>query len=459
MTTEDDSKELAYKRKARKRGKHRKVRIGQVSDKANLRLAVFESRKGKEGKKGVVIFDRDAENNLSWLEKAINDGTYHISAGHDCMRKCPCGKVRKLHKLPYFPDHVEQHALMQILMPYLIRALYYESGASVRGRGMIYAKNRTERWIDEHKSAGRIYYCKLDFVKFYENVNQDTIYDALCSFFGDAGIRYLIHEVVYALPKGLGIGLYPIQTLTNFYMSILCRIVVRLFNVKVEIYCDDVVVLGLDKKEVWKAVNYIQRYANGRMHQELHTGYGVQIIDEHHFLDFVGYRFYFGYTLLRKRMKNKFKRKMHNLRNPMRRYQVAMSYKGWLMHCNGLNLWRKITGMNSFDDFDIPQTEDRDAEGKRIFEGQRVSPGVLVGRVIAFLDVEFGVKSTKHKSGQTNVVSVESNGMKFKFMTNNPKMVEVLHWCADNKKFPFEGKICNKSKGGMPDYHIVGKNE
>lgn len=175
VTTENDSKELAYKRKARKRGKHRKVRIGQVSDKVNLRLAVSESRKGKEGKKGVVIFDRDAENNLSWLEKAINDGTYHTSEGHDCMRRCPCGKVRKLHKLPYFPDHVEQHALMQILMPYFIKALYYESAASVRGRGMIYAKNRTERWIDEHKSTGRIYYCKLDFVKFYENVNQDAI--------------------------------------------------------------------------------------------------------------------------------------------------------------------------------------------------------------------------------------------------------------------------------------------
>lgn len=458
VTTEDVSKELAYKRKARKRGKHRKVRIGQVSDKANLRSAVRESRKGKEGKKGVVIFDRDAENNLSWLEKAINSGTYHTSEGHDCMRRCPCGKVRKLHKLPYFPDHVEQHALMQVLMPYFIKALYIESGASVRGRGMIYAKRRTERWIDEHKSAGRIYYCKLDFVKFYENVNQDAIYDALCRFFGDAGIRYLIREVVYALPKGLGIGLYPIQTLTNFYMSILCRIVAKFFKVKVEIYCDDVVVLGLDKKEVWKAVNYILRYANDRMRQDLHTDYSVQIIDEHHFLDFVGYRFYFGYTLLRKRMKNKFKRKMHNLRNPMRRYQVAMSYKGWLMHCNGLNLWRKVTGMNSFDDFDIPQREDRDADGKRIFDGQRVSPGVLVGRVIAFLDVEFGVRSTKHKSGLTNVVSVESNGIKFKFMTNNPKMVEVLHWCADNNKFPFEGKICNKSKSGMPDYHIVGKN-
>lgn len=261
-----------------------------------------------------------------------------------------------------------------------------------------------------------------------------------------------MHEVIFALPKGLGIG----QTLTNFYMSILCRLVCRKFDVKVEIYCDDVIILGKNKKEVWKAINFILEYANKVMHQQLHDNIGMQIIDDTHFLDFVGYRFYFNHTMLRKRMKEKFKKKMHNLKNPMRRYQVAMSYKGWLMHCDGFNLWKMITKMNSFDDFKMPQIEDRDANGKRMFEGQRMSASYFSERPIVFLDVEFDVNIKVHKSGKSNVVSVEENGQKFKFFTNNKKLVEQLKWCSDNDKFPFLGKLRRMNQSGNPDFRIVG---
>ena len=192
------------------------------------------------------------------------------------------------------------------------------------------------------------------------------------------------------------------------------------------------------------------------MHQQLHDNIGMQIVDESNFLDFVGYRFYFNNTMLRKRMKEKFKKKMHNLKNPMRRYQVAMSYKGWLMHCDGFNLWRTITKMNSFEDFDIPEMDDRDANGKKMFDGQRMSASYFAERPIVFLDVEFDVNSKVHKSGKSNVVSVEENGQKFKFFTNNKKLVAQLQWCSDNNKFPFMGKLRRMNQSGSSDFRIVG---
>lgn len=454
-----DEIELSYKRKARKRKKHRKIRLEQVYTKENLLLAVKNSRRGKERNRGVIIYDKNPVENIQNLQQQLKDELFETSEGHECMRKCPCGKTRKLYKLPYYPDHIVHHALMQVLLPLFHKALYIESGASVKGRGMIYAKRRTERWIDEHKSAGCIYYVKLDFVKFYENISQQKIYDVLCNFFTDKGIRKLLYTIIFALPKGLGIGLYPIQTLANFYMSILCRKVCSSHNVKIEIYCDDVVVLGIDKKEVWKAVNFILDYAKETMGQPIHDNYGMQIIDDTHFLDFVGFRFYFNHTLLRKKMKRKFKKKMHNLKDPVRKYRVAMSYKGWLMHCNGFSLWRSVTSMEDFDSFNIPKMEDRDADGKRIFQGQRVSPCTLQERVLIFHDVEFDVKSVKHKSGKTTLVSVEENGIWYKFMTNNPHMVTTLRWVQENAKFPFRGKIRNMSKGGIADYRIVGTKE
>ena len=327
--------ELAYQRKAKLRKKHRKVRAALVSDMTNLRTAVRKSRKGKEGKKGVVIFDKDPEGNLLRLQQSLTDGTYHTSEGHDCMRRCPCGKIRKLHKLPYYPDHIEQHALMQILMPYLVKALYIESGASVKGRGMMYAKQRTERWIDENKSCGRLYYCKLDFV---------------------------------------------------------------------------------------------------------------------------GYRFYFNHTLLRKRMKQKFKRKMHNLVNPMRRYQVAMSYKGWLIHCNGINLWRKVTHMDSFDDFTMPKFEDRDAEGKRILQGRKGTVAMILNQPMTLQDVEFDVRSQFGKTGLTNIMQVQLGGVTYKLRTSNSYLVKQLKWFQENGHLPLRGwKFINWNLSGIgnPDYRIV----
>lgn len=453
-----DTQELAYKRKAKLRKKHRKVRAELVSDMTNLNMAVRKSRKGKEGKKGVVIFDKDYQGNLQRLQQSLIDGTYHTSEGHDCTRRCPCGKIRKLHKLPYYPDHIEQHALMQILMPHLIRALYFESGASVKGRGMMYAKRRTQRWIDENKSCGRLYYVKLDFVKFYENVDQQVIYSALCDYFTDKGIRRLLYEVIFALPKGLGIGLYPIQTLTNFYMSILCRRVCRKYDVKVEIYCDDVVILGRNKKEVWAAVNFTLEYAHDVMHQELHTNIGMQIIDETHFLDFVGYRFYFNHILLRKRMKEKFKRKMHNLVNPMRRYEVAMSYKGWLIHCNGISLWRKVTNMDTFDDFAMPKFEEKDADGKRIFQGRKGTVAMILNQPMILMDVEFGVRSQYGKTGLTNLMQVQVGSITYKIRTSNSYLVKQLKWFQENDHLPLKGwKFINWNMTGIgnPDYRIV----
>ena len=196
--------ELAYQRKKRLRGKNRKLRISMVYDPLNLRQADIEARRGKDAHKGVRLFDKDPQGNLSLLHDLLKTETYHTSPGHECVRHCPCGKDRVLHKLPYFPDHIENHALMQVIMPTMMRAYYYDSSASIKGKGMHFAERRTKRYIDIHrKHNDRIYFVKLDFVKFYHNIDQEKIYKHLAKKFGNRGVRYLIREIVTACEKGL----------------------------------------------------------------------------------------------------------------------------------------------------------------------------------------------------------------------------------------------------------------
>lgn len=407
--------------------------------------AAKEARKGKKNHKGVRLFDRDAEGNIDRLQRMLADGTYRTSEGHECVRHCPCGKDRVLHKLPFYPDHIEHHALMQVLMPTLVKNLYADSSASVKGKGIHHAAKRTARYIDENRRCGRIYYAKMDFVKFYHMIDQQGIYDCACRTYGNRGVRYLLRELFTACESGLGIGLYPIQPFANFYMSGLCRKVMAAFRVRVEIYCDDIVVMSPDKREVWRAVNFIRDYAERVMHQPLHGGIGVQVIDESHCLDFVGYRFFFGHTLLRKRMKRRFKRKMHRLTDPRRRYEVANAYRGWLMHCNGYNLWKRVMKMKSFKELQIPKFEKTDADGKRMLEGSKVSLAMLAGRELVFADAELDVRSKYGKPAA--VIQVEENGMKFKFFTCNQQLMQAFGYAKDNGMFPFRGTLVRKNSG------------
>ena len=62
----------------------------------------------------------------------------------------------------------------------------------------------------------------------------------------------------------------------------------------------------------------------------------------------------------------------------------------------------------------------------------------------------------KHRKVRVELVSVEENGQKFKFFTNNKKLVEQLQWCSDNNKFPFMGKLRRMNQSGNPDFRIVG---
>ena len=448
-----EERELAYKRKARLRGKNRKIRIEMVADPVNVALADKKARKGKANHKGVKIFDRSKNENLDKLVKDMLEGKFVTSPGHTCQRLCPCGKVRTLFKLPYFPDHIAQHSLMQVLMPKLMKFIVYDSYASIKGKGMQFAANRVNRFISEHQGE-IIYFVKLDFVKFYQNIIQEIIYACLCKTFGNKGIRKMLHEVIFACEIGLGIGLYPIQTLANYYTSILVRYVAKYSKARLFLYCDDIAILSTDKKEVWKAVNAIKRYAEEVMHQPLHNNIGMQIINENHSLDFVGYQFFSNRTLLRKRMKKKFARKMKQLKDEKRRYEVVVSYKGWLMHCNGLNLFRKVMTMKSFSELKIPEYVARDAKGKRYFDATKRAVSDLLGEKLVFLDAEAGVES-KYNKETLVVLAQDPRGRKVKFFTSGRRLLHVFKSVMQQNEFPFEGELYNaNANGGRADYDI-----
>lgn len=438
------------------RGKHRQVRLEQVYDMENLIAAEKEARRGKSTKYGVRKFDRDPVGNLLKIQQLLRDRTYRTSQVKEDEEHCPCGKVRKITKLPYCPDHIIHHALMRVIGPTMVKSYYHDSYASIKGKGTHYAARRVRRFIDLNKGRD-IVFAKMDFTKFYQNISQGIVYEELCRMYRDEGIRWLLKEVVTATDEGLGIGLFPIQPIANFHLNRLDRMLSRKGRTHLFRYCDDLLIVGFDTKEVWQAVETVRRYASDVIHQPLHTNVNVEHVTSMTGIDFVGYVFLRNHTRLRKRMKTRFRRKLRRLshRGPQAAEHlrgVLASYKGWLMHCNGRNLWKKITGMKTFSELNI-RHETVSKDGQVYFDVPTVSCSFLVGRSIVVKDYQENVK-TKNGEGRC-VVLVEENGHECKFLTNNPRLKDVLHQCRELKAFPFMATLKSRSLGGNKvDYYF-----
>lgn len=143
--------------------------------------------------------------------------------------------------------------------------------------------------------------------------------------------------------EGLGIGLYPVQLLVNFYFSDQDRHTAEL-GVRVFRYCDNTVILSLNIENLKKAIEY-QKQSSKKLYAILHEQIGIQVLSQRNPIDFIGYKFYPDKILVRDDIKQRFKRKFKSIIN----ISALGAYKGWLMHCNANRLWKCITGFNSYN--------------------------------------------------------------------------------------------------------------
>lgn len=100
-------------------------------------------------------------------------------------------------------------------------------------------------------------------------------------------------------------------------------------------YCDDGLVLGKTKAELWK----IRDIIHGQMEKiDLEIKPNERVFPVEEGIDFLGYVIRPDYVRLRKRIKQKFARKMHEVKSRKRRRELIASFYGMTKHadCNKL---------------------------------------------------------------------------------------------------------------------------
>lgn len=332
-------------------GKNKHITLEQVYDWNNLELAYKNARKGKSKHYGVRKFERDTLGNLTKIQTELQNGTFSLGKPKMEYRLCD-RKMRMLAKIT-FDKHVAMHALMQICGPIIEKHVYIDASASIKKKGIHYTFKRLRNYIDIHK-AQKLYWVQLDYKKCYHHINRAILYNKICKLFNDSGIRKFFYQVINALgnhnglsksdgTEGLGIGLYPVQLLVNFYFSDQDRHTAEL-GVRVFRYCDNTVILSLNIENLKKAIEY-QKQSSKKLYAILHEQIGIQVLSQRNPIDFIGYKFYPDKILVRDDIKQRFKRKFKSTIN----ISALGAYKGWLMHCNANRLWKCITGFNSYN--------------------------------------------------------------------------------------------------------------
>lgn len=261
-------------------------------------------------------------------------------------------KERIIFRLPYFPDRIAQHAIMNVVKDYWKGQFITNTYSCIEGRGIHKCLKDLRRVLRKTRFTDETKYClKLDVRKFYPSVDHTVMKEILNRKIKDKRFLNILYEIIDSVNgidniygRGLPIGNYLSQYLANLYLSPLDHWLKEEVKVKHYFrYADDIVILSGNKEELKVILTLIKLYLNSVLKLEVKQNYQIFPV-EIRGIDFIGYVFKHDFIKVRKSIKLKCKRKI--LTNNMQRLtKIIPSYYGWFCHCNSVNLINTINNL------------------------------------------------------------------------------------------------------------------
>jgi len=299
----------------------------------NLLLADKKARKGKQFQAGVIKHDKMRDENILKLNEMLVNKTYKTSPYS--VFKIYDPKEREIFRLPYFPDRILHHAIMNFLEPVFVSTFTSDTYSCIKNKGIHAALRAVRKSLLDVE--GTQYCLKLDIRKFYPNIDHEILKTLLRRKIKDKDLLNLLDEIIDSAP-GVPIGNYLSQYFANFYLAYFDHRIKENKKVKHYFrYADDIVILSHSKEHLRELFFEISAYLRENLKLEIKKNWQIFPVKARG-IDFVGYKFYHTHILLRKRIKKRFAKM---LKRNYRTSSVA-AYKGWVVHCNGKNLMKKL---------------------------------------------------------------------------------------------------------------------
>ena len=327
--------------------------IEEIVDYSNMSESfdqVLRGKKRKRSRQGRYLLAH-REEVIEELTAKIADGSFKVSSYRN-REIFEGGKLRCIQVLT-MKDRIAVHAIMSVVDKHLKRRFIRTTSASIEGRGMHDLMKYICRDMKDDPEGTRYCY-KFDISKFYESVKQDFVMYCVRRIFKDNKLINMLDGFVRMMPEGISIGLRSSQGLGNLLLSVyLDHYLKDKYGVRhFYRYCDDGVVLGNAKSELWKIRDVVHEQLE-QIDLKVKANERVFPVDEG--IDFLGYVIYPDHVRLRKRIKQKFARKMHEVKSRKRRRVLIASFYGMAKHANCIMLFNKLTGkeMKSFKDLNV----------------------------------------------------------------------------------------------------------
>lgn len=305
---------------------------GRICSIENLELADKIARKRKSYQPAIHQHDKQKTQNIELLNRMLLDKTYQTSPYTTFKVYEP--KEREVYRLPYFPDRITHHAIMNVLESMFVAVFTADTYSCIKKKGIHAAANAVKLALKDE--PGTRYCLKMDIQKFYPSVDHDILKALLRKKIADSDLLWLLDEIIDSA-AGLPIGNYLSQYFANFYLTYFDHWLKETKRVKHYFrYADDLVILSGSKEYLHELFASIKEYLTVELKLTVKSNYQIFPVASRS-IDFVGYRFYHSHTLIRKSIKQNFARKV-------KAGHVASipSYTGWIGHCNGKNLIKKL---------------------------------------------------------------------------------------------------------------------
>lgn len=308
----------------------------KIWDLENINLADKNARKGKHRLE--IKFHDLRENDNIKLSKKIKSGNYKTSRYQTFKIYEP--KERVIYKLPYYPDRITHHAIVNVLGPIWTKMFIANTYANIKHRGIKLAVNDVKKALRDRYNTK---YClKVDIRKYYPSINHDVLYNIISKKIKDQNVLVLLKEIIYST-DGLPIGNYLSQYFANLYLNELDHKIKEVWRTKYYFrYADDMIFLSSNKNELHNIL-YCLIEELKLLKLELKSNYQIFPVEVRG-IDFLGYRFFHNKTKLRKSIRNRIFRKIYKHKNiaydSLKR--KLSSYKGWLLLCDSNELINEI---------------------------------------------------------------------------------------------------------------------
>lgn len=350
----------------------------------DILTAYLDCRRSKRNSAAAIEFEVNYEKNLLDMLYQINNNEYEL--GRFTVFTVTKPKPREIWA-PCFKDRILHHLI------YLSIGKYYESRfiedtfSCIPNRGTYWASKRVEELVKRlsQNFSKKVFVLQMDVANFFVSIDKNILWNIIKKTVGTTSLTAkLIHQNIFCNPtinpiiqpssdfsiiephkslwnaehnKGLPIGVLTSQFFSNVYMDPADKIAKHTLHIKNYVrYVDDIIVLSLDKDELYDISNKYNEFLKTTLNLHLHPN-KILIYPLEKGIDFVGRVIFPWRTTTRQRVissaKSSFNELVYN-RFSERFWASAQSYLGFMSHDNSFQIRKQLSNSVKLETCIIP---------------------------------------------------------------------------------------------------------